>query len=92
MFLYPSHPLCFLRCLYLILLVTKVVLGAVQGMREGPLALAPEGGEVGLLDEVVEDGLYGGGGVVLVLVDPVTRVSGPVWPLTAPSSTTELVT
>ena len=61
-------------------------------MREGPLALAPEGGEVGLLDEIVEDGLYGGGGVVLVLVDPVTRMSGPVWPLTAPSSTTELVT
>ena len=92
MFLYTSHFLCFLRCLYLILLVTKKVLGAVQGMRESPLALAPEGGEVGLLHEVVEDGLYGGRSVVLVLVDPVTRVSGPVWPLTTPSSTTELVT
>ena len=65
------------RSEYLLVLVTEKVLGAVQGVGECSRCLAAEWGEVCLLHEVVEDGLYGGGSVVMVMVVPMSRVSRP---------------
>ena len=74
------------RSEHLLLLVTQKVLGAVQGVGECSRCLAAEWGEVCLLHEVVEDGLYGGRSVVMVLVVPMSRVSRPARSPTAASA------